>query len=210
MSAVEDQGVPPDPDGFDRGDLSDVPAAVLRSIVDRAPTGIILTGEGGRYVFASPGAAEVMGEAPRPIPGATKHDMFDPAVAARLAAMERRLAEHGGRERVVTPALRRKLYELFDAGASINLAHAKIKARISRTMVGRTRKAWGLEHEREASARAAAETAEKSAAPAVQQLQLASAQGSRRRPHRRRERLAGHHAPLPHRPAAGEGPLHHH
>jgi Transposase protein len=57
--------------------------------------------------------------------------------------------KHGGRERVVTPVLRRKLYELFDAGASINVAHAKIKARISRTMVGRTRKAWRLERELE-------------------------------------------------------------
>lgn len=103
MSAVEDQGASPAPDGFDRGDLSDVPAAVLRSIVDRAPTGIVLTGEGGRYLYASPGAVEVMGEAPRPIPGATKHDMFDPVVAARLGAMERRLAEHGGREREVVP-----------------------------------------------------------------------------------------------------------
>ncbi len=57
------------------------------------------------------------------------------------AAME---IKKGGRERVVTPALRRKLYELFDVGATIDVAHAKIKAKISRTMVGRTRKAWGL------------------------------------------------------------------
>ncbi len=72
--------------------------------------------------------------------------------------------KHGGRARVVTPALRRKLYELFDAGASIDLAHIKIKARISRTMVGRTRKAWRLERELEASARAAGQTAESAAA----------------------------------------------
>ena len=50
--------------------------------------------------------------------------------------------KHGGRQRVVTPTLRRKLYKLFDAGASINTAHAKIDKRISRTMVGRVRKAW--------------------------------------------------------------------
>jgi hypothetical protein len=88
--------------------------------------------------------------------------------------------KHGGRERVVTPTLRRKLHELFDAGASINLAHTRIKARISRTMVGRTRKAWRLEHEHEmeANARATAETAEESGAPGVPQLQLAPAQGS--------------------------------
>lgn len=88
--------------------------------------------------------------------------------------------KRGGRARVVTPSLRRKLHELFDAGASINLAYAKIKGSISRTMVGRTRKAWGLECEREieASTRTAVETAEEGAFPAVQQLQLAPAQGS--------------------------------
>jgi PAS domain S-box-containing protein len=103
MSAESDQGAPGEPGGLDRGDLSDVPAGILRSIVDRAPTGIILTGEDGRYLYASPGAAEVMGEAPQPVPGATKHDMFDQVVAARLAAMERRLVEHGGRVREVVP-----------------------------------------------------------------------------------------------------------
>jgi predicted ArsR family transcriptional regulator len=82
--------------------------------------------------------------------------------------------KHGGRVRVVTPALRRKLYELFDAGASIDLAHTKIKARISRTMVGRTRKVWRLERELEASSRAAVQTAE-SAAPAGGQLEFDAA-----------------------------------
>jgi hypothetical protein len=81
--------------------------------------------------------------------------------------------KHGGRERVVTPALQRKLYELFDAGATINLAHAKINARISRTMVGRTRKAWRLERELEASARTAVQTAE--SAPVVEQLEFGAA-----------------------------------
>jgi hypothetical protein len=85
--------------------------------------------------------------------------------------------KQGGRAQVVTPSLRRKLYELFDAGASINLAHAKIKGRISRTMVARTRKRWHLERELEASA-GAVETAEEAASPAVQQLQLAPAHGS--------------------------------
>ena len=55
--------------------------------------------------------------------------------------------KHGGRQRVVTPTLRRKLYKLFDAGASINTAHAKIDKRISRTMVGRVRKAWAEQRE---------------------------------------------------------------
>ena len=82
--------------------------------------------------------------------------------------------KHGGRARVVTPALHRKLYELFDAGASIDLAHTKIKARISRTIVGRTRKAWRLERELEASARAAVQTTE-SAAPAEGQLGFGAA-----------------------------------
>lgn len=74
----------------------------------------------------------------------------------------------GGRKRVVTSALRRVLYQLFDDGASINLAHAKIKRRISRTMVGRTRKAWGLQRKREAAARADARSGEL----VVQQLTL--------------------------------------
>lgn len=58
----------------------------------------------------------------------------------------------GGRQRVVTPALRRRLFTLFDGGASINVAHAKINRRVSRTMVGRTRKAWRLERELEREA----------------------------------------------------------
>jgi hypothetical protein len=81
---------------------------------------------------------------------------------------------HGGRERVVTPVLRRKLYELFDDGASINLAHAKIKRCISRTMVGRTRKAWGLEQKREATAGVDTQTDQ----PPVQQLALDSSETS--------------------------------
>lgn len=85
---------------------------------------------------------------------------------------------HGGREPVITPALRRKLYGLFDAGASINLARAKIGNRVSRTMVGRTRKAWRLERELEASARAAAETVQPEAAPAAEQLDLVAGEGS--------------------------------
>lgn len=65
--------------------------------------------------------------------------------------------KQGGCERVVTPALRQKLYELFDAAASINTARAKVKACISRTIVSRTRKAWRLEREREAGGGVAAE-----------------------------------------------------
>ncbi len=80
--------------------------------------------------------------------------------------------KQGGLARVVTPALRRELYQLFDAGASINLAHTKIKFRISRTMVGRTRKAWRLEREPEASARAAAKQTDESAAPDAKQLEF--------------------------------------
>jgi hypothetical protein len=86
--------------------------------------------------------------------------------------------KQGGRARVVTPSLRRKLYELFDAGATINLAHTKIGCRISRTMVARTRKLWHLERELEASTDPAVGAAEEGAAHAVQQLQLAPAQGS--------------------------------
>jgi PAS domain S-box-containing protein len=86
---------------FDLGDLADVSPEVLQHLVDRAPTGIVLTSRDGRYLYASPGAAAVMGQAPMPIPGATKHDVFNPVAAARLAAMEQRLAERGGRERDV-------------------------------------------------------------------------------------------------------------
>src|SRR3970040_594528 len=76
--------------------------------------------------------------------------------------------KQGGREPVVTPALRRKLYALFDAGASINVAHARIKAQISRTMVGRTRKAWRLERELETEAAVPAPAVP----PAPEQLEL--------------------------------------
>jgi hypothetical protein len=55
--------------------------------------------------------------------------------------------KHGGRQRVVTPTLRRKLYKLFDAGASIDTAHARINKCISRTMVGRVRKVWAGQRE---------------------------------------------------------------
>lgn len=92
------------------------------------------------------------------------------------AAME---IKKGGRERVVTPGLRRKLYELFDAGASIRLAHTKIKAKISQTMVGRTRKAWGLARARPADSESASDAlaAEMpAAAPAAQrELELVPA-----------------------------------
>jgi PAS domain S-box-containing protein len=85
---------------FDLGDVADVSPDVLRHLVNRAPTGIILTARDGRYLYASPGAAGVMGQAPMRIPGATKHDLFEPTAAARLAAMEQRLTT-GGRERDV-------------------------------------------------------------------------------------------------------------
>jgi hypothetical protein len=83
----------------------------------------------------------------------------------------------GGRECVVTPALRRKLYELFDAGATINLAHSKIKARISRTMVGRTRKAWRLERELEGKLGAGTDTSESAAVAATEELEFGTAPG---------------------------------
>jgi hypothetical protein len=85
--------------------------------------------------------------------------------------------KQGGIERKVTPALRRRLYELFDAGASINVARAKINGRISRTIVGRTRKAWKLarKREREAVVHAVTEAAPAVAASAVEQLEIATA-----------------------------------
>lgn len=77
--------------------------------------------------------------------------------------------KQGRRKHVVTPALRRTLYELFDAGATIDLALAKIKFRISRTMVGRTRKAWHLERAQEADAGARPDA---TVSPPLAQLEL--------------------------------------
>ena len=87
-----------------------------------------------------------------------------------LAAMME--IKKGGRERVVKPAFRRKLHELFDAGASINLARAKIKESSSRTMVGRTRKAWRLERELAGNQQAATERPPTAEARGVEQLDL--------------------------------------
>jgi hypothetical protein len=78
----------------------------------------------------------------------------------------------GGRERVVDSELRRRLYKLFDAGTSINVAHAKIKGRVSRTMVGRTRKAWRIERELEATARETVQTTERATSRTEEQLEL--------------------------------------
>jgi hypothetical protein len=68
--------------------------------------------------------------------------------------------KHGGRERVVTPALRRKLHKLFESGASAQFAHQKINEKISLTMVARTRRAWRAEREAKANALASATDAD--------------------------------------------------
>jgi hypothetical protein len=68
--------------------------------------------------------------------------------------------KHGGRERVVTPALRRRLHKLFESGATLKFAHQKINEKISLTMVGRTRRAWLAEREAKASALASAPDAD--------------------------------------------------
>lgn len=80
--------------------------------------------------------------------------------------------KHGGRERVVTAPLSRKLNRLFDSGASINLAHAKIDRRISRTMVGRVRKLWSLQ--RQLEARAADEVSDAALTAPPHQLDFAA------------------------------------
>lgn len=49
----------------------------------------------------------------------------------------------GGRQASVTPQLRAKLHELFEAGLSIKKAHERIRGRVCRAVVGRERKAWG-------------------------------------------------------------------
>lgn len=86
-----------------RSELRDLPAEVLRRIIDDAPVGIVLSGADGRYLYASARAFALLGELPRPVSGAAKVDVFEPVVAARLTAMERRLAEHGGHVREVIP-----------------------------------------------------------------------------------------------------------
>jgi PAS domain S-box-containing protein len=86
---------------FDLGDVADLSPEVLQHLVDRAPTGIVFTSRDGHYLYASPGAAEIMGQAPVRVRGRTKHDLVDAVAAARSAAMEQRLAEGSGRERGV-------------------------------------------------------------------------------------------------------------
>ena len=43
-----------------------------------------------------------------------------------------------------TPQLQQKLHELFDRGATIDQAHAAVKKKVSRAVVGRIRKQWKL------------------------------------------------------------------
>jgi len=71
--------------------------------------------------------------------------------------------KHGGRERVVTPALRRTLHKLFESGASAQFAHQKINEKISLTMVARTRRAWRAEREARSSGLASATDADTAA-----------------------------------------------
>jgi len=78
--------------------------------------------------------------------------------------------KHGGRERIVTPALRRKLHKLFESGATLKFAHRKINEKISLTMVGRTRQAWRAQ--REAKASALASTADVAGTAIGKQLAL--------------------------------------
>src|SRR4051812_2264433 len=103
MSAERDQSAAAGPAALDFGDVAMVPTEVLRSIIGLAPTGIVLTDAAGRYLFASPGIRALIGEPRVPLAGSTKYDLFEANVAARLAAMERRLVEGSAREREIVP-----------------------------------------------------------------------------------------------------------
>jgi len=100
MSADRDQGVPREPTS-DLGDLAGLPTAVLRSIIELAPTGIVLTGADGRYLYASSGVRRLMGEPRLPVAGSTKFELTEATVATRLVAMEQRLVAGAGPQREV-------------------------------------------------------------------------------------------------------------
>ena len=100
MSADRDQGVPREPTP-DLGDLAGLPTAVLRSIIELAPTGIVLTGADGRYLYASSGVRRLMGEPRLPVAGSTKFELTEATVATRLVAMEQRLVAGAGPQREV-------------------------------------------------------------------------------------------------------------
>ncbi|MFN8028017.1 MAG: PAS domain S-box protein [Acidimicrobiia bacterium] len=106
--------------------LADLPVDVLRKVIDDAPVGIVLSGADGRYLYASAQAFVLMGEAPRSVAGDTKVDVFDPTVAARLTAMEQRLADHGGHVREVIQVstglgLRTVLFDKYRMGGDGSL-----------------------------------------------------------------------------------------
>jgi DNA-binding transcriptional ArsR family regulator len=57
----------------------------------------------------------------------------------------------GGRQRVITPRLRKRLVGLFESGHTIVQAHKAIRGSVSRTMVGRVHKQWVDERRASAS-----------------------------------------------------------
>jgi len=79
----------------------------------------------------------------------------------------------GGRQPSVTPQLRRKLHELFEAGLSIKKAHEKVRGRVCRAVVGRERKAWGEQRLAAAAAAGAPEMAPLAEAAPQAELDLA-------------------------------------
>lgn len=77
--------------------------------------------------------------------------------------------KHGGRDKIITPQIERRLFQLFDEGASVREAAARLKRRVSRAAVGRVRKRWFEER------RAAAVEPPRADALEVEQLELSSA-----------------------------------
>jgi hypothetical protein len=84
----------------------------------------------------------------------------------------------GGRKPVVTPGLRKSLHGLFEAGLSIERAHAdrRIRGRVSRAVVGRERKAWGEQRRAAEAIRVSPATDQERSAPRAQvEVELAVA-----------------------------------
>jgi PAS domain S-box-containing protein len=76
---------------------------LLQAVIAHAPTGILLSGLDGRYLYLNPAAARMTGEPPAAIAGLTKHALMPPAMMAILDGMETRLRAGEPRVREVVP-----------------------------------------------------------------------------------------------------------
>ena len=83
------------------GDLSRVPADVLREIVANSPLGIILTGPDGQYRYVSRSAIGTLGDRQTRVVGRTKRDFLDADAVATLDELEARVRAGSPHEREV-------------------------------------------------------------------------------------------------------------